>query len=310
MGSRSAARHILGCSLLAAALASPCPPDERCAICPPGKVNITRNGTAFTANGEECIPCPKAGAWCPGGSAVEALEGWWAHRTNKTIRVYRCPTGACGNNNTCLGNRTGVVCGRCNPGWILEGEKCRLCLASKSAITEWRLAFGLSAGLAALLGYFILSWAPVFDNHCVQQLVNFLQTVYGKLHSAGAKKKEVVAFLSAPGTWRTFQQYAKILVGFLQVFASFRIPQVPSFRILQVPWLKALSDFMFAISGTEYLVVLDWMRFPGWSCLWSDITYETSLHAATIGPIIVAFLFYLPVVRKSAIYGAPPLHAF
>lgn len=121
------------------------------------------------------------------------------------------------------------------------------------------MAFSLSAGTVALLGYYIVSWAPVFDSHSIRRFTDFLQTVYVRIQECQSQKTQAIRFFSAPATWRIFQQYAKVFIGYLQVSASC--------NVLQVPWVKSLQDFLFAVSGTEYLVVLDWMQFPGWLCL-------------------------------------------
>jgi len=62
-----------------------------------------------------CHRCPLAGANCPGGSTVEAQDGWYKFReelgaqrrtasesSNMIVfRVYQCPLEACSTNNTC-----------------------------------------------------------------------------------------------------------------------------------------------------------------------------------------------------------------
>jgi len=73
-----------------------------------------QSGTLPPPNGF-CHSCPLAGADCPGGSIVEAQDGWWkiaeelgvrrradSGTSNiQVFRVYQCPLEACSTNNTC-----------------------------------------------------------------------------------------------------------------------------------------------------------------------------------------------------------------
>jgi hypothetical protein len=59
-----------------------------------------------------------------------------------TVMVLRCPVGACGPNNTCLGNRTGPVCDYCLPGTM----RLLACISSSGSGSEWCVAGRLHDG--------------------------------------------------------------------------------------------------------------------------------------------------------------------
>ncbi len=80
----------------------------------------------------QCIACPH-GANCSSG--VTALPNFWGTKqANKLLTFARCPHGYCCDKdpcaefNSCVENRTGVLCGKCLPGYTeaLFSPKCIL----------------------------------------------------------------------------------------------------------------------------------------------------------------------------------------
>lgn len=64
-----------------------------------------------------CKPC-LVGAQCPGGIVVNGIPGYRrapfnlrrvAFASLAQAKIYQCPVGVCGNNNSCNNNRIGVI---------------------------------------------------------------------------------------------------------------------------------------------------------------------------------------------------------
>jgi hypothetical protein len=79
-----------------------------------------------------------------------------------TAWVFRCPVGACDNNNTCLQNRTGPVCGFCKPGFAMQTDGCsaQVCPSEQTLLT-YRILFAVGLGLIVLILYISFVARPV-----------------------------------------------------------------------------------------------------------------------------------------------------
>lgn len=105
---------------------------EYCTACGANLFAVTPNATA-------CQLCP-ARAACPGGDALEPLQGHW-HSHPFSALIHECPTpeacpcapnltrpGACAA-SPCAEGYTGNLCGACAPGFAVTGLfKCGKCL--------------------------------------------------------------------------------------------------------------------------------------------------------------------------------------
>jgi len=90
-----------------------------------------------------------------GGSSSNSVSPAGVHTAKEfgnetdaaSVMVIRCPVGACGKNNTCLGNRTGPVCGFCLPGFMMETAGCsnQKC-PSDEDLLPWRITFFTCCG--------------------------------------------------------------------------------------------------------------------------------------------------------------------
>jgi hypothetical protein len=111
------------------------PQADECELCPRGSYNL--DGSVYDSSSLQsgtrsppfgfCLSCPRAGAVCPGGSRVEAQEGYYTFAITpegalgdgrrqeasprmsniSIVQAYQCPLEACAGNNTCKGDRTG-----------------------------------------------------------------------------------------------------------------------------------------------------------------------------------------------------------
>ncbi|MGB1600288.1 MAG: hypothetical protein ACPIOQ_46510, partial [Promethearchaeia archaeon] len=158
------------------------PKADECAKCPPGSYNLVgsewqpnnlkENGRPRSSTLDFCERCPLAGVVCPGGSTLEAQEGWYVYTdgmrrveaavSNTQALVYQCPLNACGGNNTCKGNRTGTLCGYCPEGWAMELDVCVSCDSiNTSGADASQIVFGIGMSILALLLLFLAGWRYV-----------------------------------------------------------------------------------------------------------------------------------------------------
>lgn len=82
--------------------------------------------------------------------------------------MYQCEAGACAGNNSCNGNRTGLLCGYCAAGFALELDQCTECLAGDTGNTLQNVLAGLGT-LAVLLVLFLIGWREVVEGNYVHQ---------------------------------------------------------------------------------------------------------------------------------------------
>ncbi len=151
--------------------------------------NISHQKSVFQAN-QKCILCPY-GAFCSGNMVIPRPNFWGFWYRGK-LEFQQCPSGYCcsGSNsasckkyNSCVGNRTGTLCGACTAGFsvgILSGE----CIPNKQCgKDQW---FWLLAVLAAIAYAFwytlkedmlrLLVLSIIIFSERFKRLVKFFQT--------------------------------------------------------------------------------------------------------------------------------------
>jgi len=165
------------------------PKADSCEMCPLGYYNI--EGSQWTESDQQqsgilspplgfCHRCPLAGANCPGGSTVEAQDGWYKFREELgaqrrtasessdmiVFRVYQCPLEACSTNNTCKGGREGLLCGSCPVGKALELDVCTECSGN-----AWGFPIFIVVSVSsALIVLFLVGWRYVFPDNLVHRV--------------------------------------------------------------------------------------------------------------------------------------------
>ena len=92
-----------------------------CERCAPKTYAIKRAQFTISASSNIiCKPCPRGGNCLDG--VVKARPNFWGYKANTSIEFAQCPPGYCCNSqdcvgyNSCHGNRTGTLCGRCASG--------------------------------------------------------------------------------------------------------------------------------------------------------------------------------------------------
>ena len=126
-----------------------------CEKCPPKTYALERSQFIFNSTKNiKCTQCPRGGN-CVSG-IVKALPNFWGYKTNASITFAQCPPGYCCNSkdcvsyNSCHGNRTGTLCGRCPVGMSdsLFGSQC-------TPNTECSTSLFIPGAVAMLVAYLI-----------------------------------------------------------------------------------------------------------------------------------------------------------
>ena len=126
-----------------------------CEKCPPNTYALERSKFIFNfTKNIKCTQCPRGGN-CVSG-IVKALPNFWGYKKNASITFAQCPPGYCCNSkdcvsyNSCHGNRTGTLCGRCpvRMSDSLFGSQC-------TPNTECSMSFFIPGAVAMLVAYLI-----------------------------------------------------------------------------------------------------------------------------------------------------------
>ena len=108
-----------------------------CTLCAPGLYTLQKGVShgALVGPSFECLSCP-FGANCV-RTHIAAKANFWGHQVSKkppSLKFFACPEHYCqsppsysAQYNSCYGNRTGVLCGECLPGYseTLFSTECR-----------------------------------------------------------------------------------------------------------------------------------------------------------------------------------------
>ena len=141
-------RHTISCTYM----------DISCDKCPPKTYALERSQFIYNSSKNvKCMQCPRGGD-CVGGIA-RARPNFWGYKTNASITFAQCPPGYCCNSKDCVsydscrGNRTGTLCGRCPEGMSgrLVGSQC----TSNAKCSKPLLIPGAAAILVSYLIFFL-----------------------------------------------------------------------------------------------------------------------------------------------------------
>ncbi len=99
-----------------------------CVPCADGRYTTqagSSTGFPGEASNSPCLECP-GGGLCTGGSVRAAAGYWGASDGQGEVSFTLCPAGYCCDGvvwpcvtmNSCAGNRTGILCSQCPPGYV------------------------------------------------------------------------------------------------------------------------------------------------------------------------------------------------
>ena len=157
-------------------------------------------------------------------------ESGFSTNSSSVMRVYQCAEDACVGNNTCNGNRTGLLCAYCAPGYALELKVCTKCSSGDNVLktlTTFLIALGV---LLVLLILFLTGWRKVAVGNCVHKLydrlidalsagINKMVLLISKKDKAQEGLGQIKTFLNDPVVYKLLAQGVKIAIG-LALYSS------------------------------------------------------------------------------------------
>ncbi|PRP74024.1 hypothetical protein PROFUN_16383 [Planoprotostelium fungivorum] len=144
------------------------------------------SGTYFLGRGEvvedvergnECTRCPE-GVECIDGKTPQAKPNYWCGKNAvQQLVCHNCPSGYCNEtahlwNSSCIGHRSGELCGGCADGYTL-GFLTSACLPVDHCRHEW-------IGLLSIIPFVyvaVLLFVPIGDGAVWKSMSYFVQTV-------------------------------------------------------------------------------------------------------------------------------------
>lgn len=174
-------------------------------LCPAGTYNVNGNST--------CLECPNGG-YCPGGSEVDTIYGWWQNSNSllnsntslRAVSMMRCTGSTCCKSNTscsiqetCSGNTTGSLCSTCaSSEYKLWDNQCVFCKTINGAY----MVIFIIIAFAIVLFYALISGggANVFLPN-----ITFTIQVLGVVNTVS--RKNHIAFRGSLVHFYTFLQF-------------------------------------------------------------------------------------------------------
>ncbi len=294
------------------------PAGDQCEECPPETYNIEGSKWSGndTARASFCLKCPAEGADCPGGAVVLAKVGWFAFQermknrrsgsgtvANASVwRVYQCEQGACAGNNSCNGNRTGLLCGYCAPGHALELDACVKCSSSNKGVQSLTYVFIALVVLLVLLILFLIGWRKVapgnylhlgYDklldvlNWCISGVLRQLVCCIRCMSVKDQTSDQIGEILKNPAVRKLLEQGAKIAIAYFQVMRSFF-----NFKIV---WPEMISNALAIFVQLSTIFSFDIIQWPGLGCL-TKLPYQTKVYVSTSLPLLFSIAMWTPVL--------------
>ena len=131
----------------------------QCERCPPRSYTLERGEFLFNkSNDIQCQQCPRGGV-CDSG-LVTAKPNFWGYKNKKNIDFVQCPPGYCCDSsncityNSCHGNRSGTLCGRCARG-MSESLFSAQCISNTDCSFGYHFIIGAISTLIIYLVFFL-----------------------------------------------------------------------------------------------------------------------------------------------------------
>ena len=131
----------------------------QCEQCPPRSYTLQRGEFVFnTSNDIKCQQCPRGGV-CESG-LVTAKSNYWGYNNEKKIDFVQCPPGYCCDSSNCItydschGNRSETLCGRCAKG-MSESLFSTQCISNTDCSFGYFFMISTIATLILYLAFFL-----------------------------------------------------------------------------------------------------------------------------------------------------------
>ena len=157
-----------------------------CRLCSPGYYSLqTGRSHGFAVdNLFQCQPCPLGATCIETHINIAAKEDFWGYQVPETrhpalLKFIPCPKDYCQSPstqslafNSCRGNRTGFLCGKCSTGYTesLFSANCRQTSQCSDNVL-WLVIIFFSAGMAA----YLLTKPPLLRLLCARQVLWFIR---------------------------------------------------------------------------------------------------------------------------------------
>ena len=257
-----------------------------CEQCPPKMYTVRRGKFTFNKGNEiQCRQCPRGGD-CEGG-LVTAKPNFWGYITMEKIIFVQCPPGyCCGNKNcatydSCHGNRSGKLCGRCPQG-MSESLLSTQCISNKECSLNYFFIIGTVAGLVVYLIFFLYH----------TEIVSFLRRCLTSKHLSSSinNRHEQPNNVRARGNSSSPSGMIKILFYYYQVCSLLK-SSVGSPKNGQF-----LQNFVHVISRVMNMVVVN---IPSFICPLSDLrAVPKAVLLRSVGYFLLCLLCILYLTYK------------
>lgn len=157
-----------------------------CRLCSPGYYSLeSGRSNGFTVDDSfRCQPCPLGATCIRNNMNIAAKENFWGYQVPETrhtalLKFIPCPNDYCQSPsqdsvayNSCRGNRTGFLCGKCASGYTesLFSSNCRK-INECSDYFLWVVIIVFSAGMAV----YLLTKPPLLRLLCVEKILWFIK---------------------------------------------------------------------------------------------------------------------------------------
>ena len=209
--------------------------------------------------------------------------------TRTIVEAYECPMEACTGNNTCKGDRIGLLCGYCPEDRALELNVCVECGGDASVKLILQIMVGVFALGMLFLVLFLVGWRHVFPENIVHNTFDKVQgMIFSQLERvASCFRKKGDKGKVNPANARSAIQFGKIFFAYYQVITAFIRFKVPLPDILQttIRYLHAIGK----------VLSFDVFEYPGMGCL-VGMEWSQQLVIRTSMPLAILILMVVPVV--------------
>ena len=264
-----------------------------CRMCPPRMYSLQSGfsrGLVVRTNPTGCLKCP-FGAHCNGPNNILAKPDFWGYKiTNasnfSSLAFLPCPAEYCRKPtnssyhevyNSCYGNRSGILCGRCAPGFseTLFSSECR-----KSEECRWNFLLWLFMALYTIgLTVYLLKKPPLV-RILKDQLLWFRRERHHNLHEGSGHGKE-----------DSENGYLKITFYFYQVVDLLSTNPFED-MMAQVPYISTIvAAFNFQVHIVDVGIGCP---FAGLTAVTKEI-FLSALVFAAIAHVFVIYCLHLAV---------------
>ena len=188
----------------------------------------------------------------------------------------------------------GRLCALCNGSYVMSTEGCTPC---EYGIRETSQAIAVCIVIWVVVWYVTVwrVWLQLFEDQetwiarkfvkILNAVISVLTFLLNKVTQGADRERAIRQTLSRIFRFHYFVGYAKLMVGYYQVTASF----LTNFGIDWPDMIETVLIYMNLFS-------LDFFNLPGIACLFKDFSYLEKHQIFTIAPLCIIFMFTIPAL--------------